>query len=75
LEKAMMSPYGDGGPFHRLIGLIGFLIFVIPAVKILRKAGYSGWWVITSPIPIVNIVMFWLFAFARWPLEERAGSR
>jgi ATP/ADP translocase len=75
LEKAMMSPYGDGGPFHWLIGLIGFLIFVIPAVKILRKVGYSGWWVITSLIPIVNIVMFWLFAFARWPLEERAGSR
>jgi hypothetical protein len=70
----MMGPYGDG-PFHWLIGLIGFLILVIPAVKILRKAGYSGWWVIASLIPIANIVMFWLFAFSRWPLEERAGSQ
>jgi hypothetical protein len=68
----MMDAYS---PFHWLAGLIGFLIFVIPAVKILQKAGFSGWWVIASFIPLVNVIMFWVFAFARWPIEERATSR
>ena len=68
----MMDGYS---PFHWLVGLIGFLVFVIPAVKILQKAGFSGWWVIASFIPLVNVIMFWIFAFARWPVEERSAVR
>ena len=68
----MMDGYS---PFHWLVGLIGFLVFVIPAVKILQKAGFSGWWVIASFIPLVNVIMFWIFAFARWPIEERSAVR
>ena len=60
---------------HWLVGLIGFLAFVIPAVKILRKAGYSGWWLLTAFVPFLNVIMLWIFAFARWPIEERAVSR
>lgn len=70
-----MEPVHAFAPFHWLVGLIGFLAFVIPAVKILQKAGYSGWWVIASFIPMVNVVMFWVFAFTRWPVEERGASR
>jgi hypothetical protein len=69
----MMDPVYS--PFHWLVGLVGFLIFVIPAVKIVQKAGFSGWWVILSFIPLLNVIMLWVFAFARWPLEERAASR
>jgi len=42
-------------------------VFLVPAVMILRKAGYSGWWCLLGFVPIVNIVMFWVFAFAEWP--------
>ena len=42
-------------------------VFLVPAVMILRKAGYSGWWCLLGFVPIVNIVMFWVFAFADWP--------
>jgi uncharacterized membrane protein YhaH (DUF805 family) len=55
---------------------IGFMlvVYVIPAVMILRKAGYSGWWCLLGFVPIVNIVMIWIFAFADWPnLRERQG--
>ncbi len=62
-------------PLHWMIGLVGFLIFAIPAAMILRKAGYSGWWVLISFVPLLNVIMFWVFAFARWPLEERATPR
>jgi uncharacterized membrane protein YhaH (DUF805 family) len=40
---------------------------VIPVVKIVQKAGYSGWWCILLFIPVVNVVFLWIFAFARWP--------
>lgn len=69
---------------RRVIGLM-FLIpisVVIPLVpvlfwmpaRILRKAGYSGWWVITLLIPIVGFFMVWVFAFVRWPALSAAGS-
>ncbi len=56
----------DGGSFsvwHVLIFLIGFLIVVVPYVKIIQKAGYSGWWVIVGFIPVVNLIMLWVFAW------------
>jgi uncharacterized membrane protein YhaH (DUF805 family) len=43
------------------------VVYVIPAVMILRKAGYSGWWCLLGFVPIVNIVMVWVFAFSDWP--------
>ena len=70
-----MQPMHADTPFHWFVGLVGFLVFAIQAVKILRKAGYSGWWVVASLVPLLNVIMFWVFAFARWPLEERAATR
>ncbi len=45
-------------------------------VKILRKAGYSGWWSLLIIVPLVNIVMFLVFAFGDWPSlrGQRAGG-
>jgi uncharacterized membrane protein YhaH (DUF805 family) len=46
-------------------------VFVVPTVMILRKAGYSGWWCLLGFVPIVNIVMLWVFAFSEWPSLRR----
>jgi len=40
-------------------------------VSILRKAGYSPWWVLTGFIPLVNVVMVVAFAFADWPVLQQ----
>jgi uncharacterized membrane protein YhaH (DUF805 family) len=60
------------------IGVIFVLVFsvimFIPYVMIIRKAGYSGWWVLTMFIPLVNFIMLWVFALARWPVEDRASG-
>jgi hypothetical protein len=45
--------------------LLSNLLF-IPAV---RKAGFSGWWVALSLIPVIGIILLWLFAFAKWPAQ------
>ncbi|PFG41699.1 hypothetical protein ATJ88_0341 [Isoptericola jiangsuensis] len=44
------------------------LIVLIAYVRIIQKAGYSGWWVLVALVPILNVIMFFVFAFARWPV-------
>ena len=69
-----MENAGSFSVWHLIIVVILALIFIIPYVKIIQKAGYSGWWVLTMFIPLVNLIMIWVFAFARWPVEQRAAG-
>ena len=40
--------------------------------KVAKKAGYSPWWALLSAVPLVNLVLLWIFAYAKWPaLPER----
>jgi hypothetical protein len=57
-----------------IIYLLVGVLSVIAWVKILNKAGYSGWWVLISLVPIVNFVMFLVFAFSDWPSQGRQGG-
>ena len=58
--------------FHWIIVLVVLAVYLVPAVRIVQKAGYSGWWCVLLIIPLVNIVFLWIFAFARWPsLRDR----
>jgi uncharacterized membrane protein YhaH (DUF805 family) len=58
---------------HHLLIVIAILaLYFLPIVKILQKAGYSGWWCLIVFVPLVNIVMLYVFAFANWPsLRDR----
>ena len=51
-----------------LVYLAVFVISMIAAVKVVTKAGYSGWWVLITLIPLVGFVMALVFAFADWPV-------
>jgi hypothetical protein len=44
---------------------------VAAAVSIVRKAGYSGWWVVVGLVPLANVVMLFAFAFADWPVLQQ----
>ena len=35
--------------------------------RIMEKAGLHKAWVLCLLIPIVNIIMIWVFAFTHWP--------
>ena len=48
--------------------------FIIPLWRIVAKAGYSGTWSLMLFVPMVNMVMIWVFAFSKWPVETDAGS-
>ena len=54
-----------------VIGLLVFAFAVICQVKIITKAGYSGWYVLTQFVPILGFVMFLMFTFGKWPIQER----
>lgn len=49
--------------------VLGFL-FLVPYVLIIRKAGWSGWWILVAFVPVVNLVMFLVFAFVEWPVQR-----
>lgn len=54
------------------LGVGGFFIWCY--VRIIRRAGYNGWWCLILIVPIVNFVMIWVFAFADWPALRGRGS-
>ena len=60
-------------------GLVAFLFFelallvvgIVAGVKIIIKAGYSGWWFLIFMLPLVGFIMFVAFAFSKWPIQQR----
>jgi len=58
-----------------LAALVSAALMLWLSVRVLHRAGLSGWWCLTALVPVVNMVMIWVFAFARWPaLEARSGD-
>ncbi len=50
-----------------LLGAAYALFVLWLCSKILAKAGIDKIWTLTLLIPVVNIVMVWVFAFIDWP--------
>jgi uncharacterized membrane protein YhaH (DUF805 family) len=47
--------------------LVISIILVVPFVRILRRAGRSGWWALLLLVPAVGwLVLPWVIAFMRW---------
>jgi uncharacterized membrane protein YhaH (DUF805 family) len=57
-----------------LIVAIFLVVYIWLPVRILHRAGYSGWWVILAVIPLVNIIMVWIFAFSTWPATQPSSD-
>jgi len=63
-----------------VVGLVVFLVmlgvFTWPYVRIVQKAGYSGWNILWMFVPVANLVMLFVFAFASGRSRTRlSGSR
>lgn len=45
-----------------------FVLFCLwLAYRILQKAGLDGRWALVLLVPVVNVIMIWVFAFSHWP--------
>ena len=60
--------------WHWLIVLILLAVYVVPVWRIVSKAGFPGALALLALVPLLNIVMLWVFAFIKWP-HERAIER
>ncbi|HRD47040.1 MAG TPA: hypothetical protein PLF78_11210 [Caulobacter sp.] len=56
---------------HWIIVLAVLASTVVPPWIIVRKAGYHPAWSLLGLIPLVNIVVLWVFAFGDWPALRR----
>jgi hypothetical protein len=54
-----------------IVELFFFVVAIVAWVKIISKAGYSGWWVLIGLVPLVGAIMFLVFAFSKWPIQQR----
>jgi hypothetical protein len=69
-----MHPLYGYGPAHSLIyfmffGFFGVLISIIVLIPwwfIFKKAGFSPFLALLMFLPLINIVMLYFLAFARW---------
>jgi len=60
---------GTFSVFHWLIFLIYVAVFVIPIAKVLRRLAFSPWLALLAIVPLVNVIMLWVFAYGRWPRD------
>lgn len=58
------------GAYFLFVALAVILALVINW-KIASKAGYSGALSLLMLIPIANFIILIIFAFSKWPIEER----
>ncbi|MBO1765898.1 MULTISPECIES: DUF805 domain-containing protein [unclassified Allobranchiibius] len=53
-----------------VVYLIVLVFYIWAIVRIIRRSGYSGWWVLIGLVPILNVIMFFVFAFKKSPTER-----
>ena len=75
-----MHPYYGFGPTHSLLFLMFFgffglmisIVVVIPYWFIFKKAGFSPFLALLMLVPIINFIMLYFLAFARWNVVPAA---
>lgn len=62
---------GSMSIWHLIILLVVIVIYIPPLWRIASKAGYSGAWSILMLVPLLNLVLIWVFAFSSWPAARK----
>jgi hypothetical protein len=68
---------GAFSPVHWLILLIEIALFVaglIAGARILRRLGFSPWWILLGFVPIANVVGLWVLSQAPWPDVDKRST-
>ena len=55
--------------WHWVIVFVALAVLNIPAYWVFRKASWNGWLFLLFGLPVVNLILLYVFAFARWPNE------
>ena len=70
-----MSSSSSSGLIVLIALLVVLLLYtvlnIVAVVKIITKAGYSAAWFLILFVPIIGTIMFYVFAFSKWPVIKR----
>jgi uncharacterized membrane protein YhaH (DUF805 family) len=68
------SPFADhSASIYGAIYLVVAIAMLWAWLRILRQAGYSGWYSLLALVPGVNVAMFFVFAFRDWPVRREVS--
>ena len=63
-----------GYPSLFLMMLGSIAVVLVPVGKVLRRTGHNALWCLCAIVPVLNIIMLWLFAFKPWSKSGNTGS-
>jgi uncharacterized membrane protein len=58
-----------------ILGLAFTIFYLYVGYRIVDKAGFNGLWVLTTLVPLLNIIMVIIFAFKPWPAVEGTAAK
>ena len=67
IADAPGSMFGPPGPMELIMIVVMVSVIVVPFWKIFSKAGFSGALSLLMLVPLVNLIMIFILAFAPWP--------
>jgi formate/nitrite transporter FocA (FNT family) len=59
---------------EHIVLLFDVVSIMIPLGQLLRRIGFSRWWILLSFVPIINIVGLWIIAYANWPRDNQTSD-
>lgn len=65
---------GNFSIWYWLILTVMFFLGAVPLWRISRKAGFPGLLGLLMFIPLLNLVLLWVFTFTKWPVENKRVS-
>jgi hypothetical protein len=64
---------GSVSPAHWAIVIVFAFLVCFPVARILRRLGFSGWWSLLWLLPLVNLIVLWVFAYRPWPRDAASN--
>jgi hypothetical protein len=61
---------GGVSVWHWLVVILLMVPYVWGIVCILRRIGFSRWWVLLALVPYLNLIGLLTLAYAKWPVED-----
>jgi hypothetical protein len=62
------------GSFGLVMMLIFAVLIILPFWFIFSKAGFPRWLSLLMVVPIVNLIMLYVFAFSDWPSMQKKNN-
>lgn len=72
LSETASDWYQTAGVWALVLTVLFFLLWLVAAIAIAKKAGFSGWWgALFILVPFISWILFGLFAILKWPVTKQ----